>query len=524
MEDKPNTIVTEGGSRKSAGSLPDNQSPLNTSPQSVHDQSVCSAPASQTSSSNNPNGIKSSKKRHRDNATPAALTAALQAIHTTFATTFPAHAQLPAFQSLVHGYLTSKSANLPQLILSNILNQIQIVGSKSLNDVPPYVHLSTRDAAPQLEIQEHRGLKKLLVRGGMRGFRMVRASQGVEAGCWYYEAVVMDPPSVSDVINALPCNIRLGDGVREGLKRGLEKEQHEQTCNTLEGASSASSDEGKKKRRKYTVSGTGVDQYGVGGHLRIGWSMRTGELQAPVGYDRWSYGIRDVHGSRIHNSKREDKWGGEGFGPGDVVGFAICLVDKDESHNSLQDNFSGSSQTRKNYTPVTSNHIRFFKNGAPMGHFVVTRGVKTGGEAFNDIKSGTYYPAISSYMGGTARVNFGPHFICPPRGLPTGMKLRPMSEMCPAPMEPEKVLEEFKKEKLLGKRVETDIVDIIHKAVLMEAKMRYEAYQKYRRDHIEEVRRGRNDRGAGTGDLPSVESAESENLEGKSMDDKLDQE
>ncbi len=520
MEDKPNSITTEGAPGQSAGSLPDDQSPLDSSPQSNHDQSVSSASASQISGSNNSNGIKSSKKRHRDNATPAALTTALQAIHTTFATTFPAHAQLPAFQSLVHSYLTSKSSNLPQLILSNILNQIQVVGSKSLSDVPPYVHLSTRDAAPQLVIQDYRGLKKLSVRGGMRGFRMVRASQGVEAGCWYYEAVVMDPPSVSDVIDALPCNIRLGDGVREGLKKGLEKEQDEQT---LEGASSASFEEGKKKRRKYTVSSTGVDQYGVGGHLRMGWSMRTGELQAPVGYDRWSYGIRDVHGSRIHNSKREDKWGGEGFGPGDVVGFAICLVDKDENHNSMQDDFN-TSQTRKNTNPVTSNHIRFFKNGAPMGHFIVSRGVKTGGEAFNDIKSGTYYPAISSYMGGTARVNFGPHFICPPRGLPTGMKLRSMSEMCPAPMIPEKVLEEFKKEKFLGKRVETDIVDIIHKAVLMEANMRYEAYQKFRRDHVEEVRKLRHDRGAGTGDLPPSESAKCSTPQGRPMDVKSNQE
>ena len=55
--------------------------------------------------------------------------------------------------------------------------------------------------------------------------------------------------------------------------------------------------------------------------------MRTGELQAPVGYDRWSYAYRDIAGSKVHDSRREDRWGGEPFGPGDVVGFAIGLVD-----------------------------------------------------------------------------------------------------------------------------------------------------------------------------------------------------
>merc|ERR1719491_2055085 len=58
-----------------------------------------------------------------------------------------------------------------------------------------------------------------------------------------------------------------------------------------------------------------ITNHSVGGHLRIGWSMRTGELQAPVGYDRWSYGYRDINGSKVHNSRREDRWGGEAFGP-----------------------------------------------------------------------------------------------------------------------------------------------------------------------------------------------------------------
>lgn len=35
---------------------------------------------------------------------------------------------------------------------------------------------------------------------------------------------------------------------------------------------------------------------GEEGHVRVGWSTRQGELQAPVGFDKNSYGYRDVAG------------------------------------------------------------------------------------------------------------------------------------------------------------------------------------------------------------------------------------
>lgn len=31
-------------------------------------------------------------------------------------------------------------------------------------------------------------------------------------------------------------------------------------------------------------------------HIRVGWSTRNGELQAPVGYDQYSFGYRDIDG------------------------------------------------------------------------------------------------------------------------------------------------------------------------------------------------------------------------------------
>jgi hypothetical protein len=46
---------------------------------------------------------------------------------------------------------------------------------------------------------------------------------------------------------------------------------------------------------------------------RLGWSQKQGDLQAPVGYDKWSYAYRDIDGSRVHESVREDGWA-EGYG------------------------------------------------------------------------------------------------------------------------------------------------------------------------------------------------------------------
>lgn len=62
---------------------------------------------------------------------------------------------------------------------------------------------------------------------------------------------------------------------------------------------------------------------GETGHTRLGWSTSGGDLQAPVGYDTHSYGYRDVDGSKVHNTWREEY--GAGYGEGDVVGCYINL-------------------------------------------------------------------------------------------------------------------------------------------------------------------------------------------------------
>jgi Set1/Ash2 histone methyltransferase complex subunit ASH2 len=114
-------------------------------------------------------------------------------------------------------------------------------------------------------------------------------------------------------------------------------------------------------------------------HVRVGWSTRQGELQAPVGFDQYSFCYRDLYGemtkmnhnqvfiaflgSRVHKSERYDDYGAS-FGPGDVIG---CFISLDES--GLQ------------------NKMIFFKNGVSQG------------EAYSgkDIPPAVYFPAVSLF-------------------------------------------------------------------------------------------------------------------------------
>lgn len=388
--------------------------------------------------------------------------------------------------------------------------QVEIAARKSVAECPPFVHLSSRDCAPQLRVEDGPTGRRLTVRGGMRGYRMARSTHGVApgAGAYYYEALILEPPGARELVAELPPNVRLGRELRRTVQDLLVEEEMELRRKRRERDGSLSSDTtaGKKKKKpsgNAANAGAQDRQKLLAGHVRIGWSMRTGDLQAPTGFDRWSYGLRDIAGSRVHDSRREDRWGGEPFGPGDVVGFAISLVKDAESSDAASSDKGKPSQT---------SHIRFFKNGQPMGHFVVSRGVRHGGEAFDRILPGTYYPAVSVYMGGAVRANFGPHFVYPPRSLPSGMKVRPVSELCTPPLEPDEAVESALKERAFPKKAEEGAVRAFREAVNAEATIRRDCYENHARRHVDEVRSEREARGLSTGDLPE-NSADTKKVE-----------
>ena len=48
-----------------------------------------------------------------------------------------------------------------------------------------------------------------------------------------------------------------------------------------------------------------VVRLGGTGHVRVGWSSRKAELQAPAGFDVHGYSYRDVAGDKVHNGRRD---------------------------------------------------------------------------------------------------------------------------------------------------------------------------------------------------------------------------
>ena len=71
-------------------------------------------------------------------------------------------------------------------------------------------------------------------------------------------------------------------------------------------------------------SNTGADD--SGGHVRLGFSRREASLDTPVGFDAYSYGLRDVAGQKVHMSRPKDFMpAGEQICEGDVIGLEINL-------------------------------------------------------------------------------------------------------------------------------------------------------------------------------------------------------
>jgi SPRY domain len=370
---------------------------------------------------------------------------------------------------------------------------VESAAHKMAGDTPPWVHWSRSDTAPQLKIAG--GTSKSTLLGSYRGYRMGRASAGLSSGNHYYEVVILPAPTAHEIYAQLPPSARLGPGLEAMLKLQQEqeeenREQQQQKEQQLQeqqeqsmGQSNHSASTSAPAAFEMTTAGHHLGKrVRVGGHVRLGWSMRTGELQAPVGYDKWSYAIRDMGGSLVHKSHRQDSWwsGYDSieFGPGDVIGCALCLDTTDDPH------------------------IRFFLNGECLGHFVISKGKRVGGVAFT-IEPGCYYPAVSLYMGGGVRANFGPNWIYPPKKLPTGFpKLQPVSSSVPVPQRPHEAVEACAKAlKLLQALKRPEYARAVKAAIEAEARVRCDAYDRYYLSQLEFVHNEREDRGLTTNDL-----------------------
>lgn len=136
----------------------------------------------------------------------------------------------------------------------------------------PDVHLSWLDRSPFTKLSPD-----AMTVSTDRGFRSARCNMSVREGTWYYEVYVER------------C-----DGSR-GVGKG-------------------------------TAGGEASNA-----HIRVGWGRREAIVDAPVGFDGYSYGLRDTDCEKLHLSRRKP-YGEKGrhITTGDIIGCLITLPPRSE--------------------------------------------------------------------------------------------------------------------------------------------------------------------------------------------------
>ncbi|KAI0502765.1 hypothetical protein F5B22DRAFT_58498 [Xylaria bambusicola] len=139
-----------------------------------------------------------------------------------------------------------------------------------------------------------------------KGFRMARANVAVREGTWYWE-----------------CKVT----------RGILK------------AESGSKTVSSGKDAAYQPESHG--------HVRIGFARREASLDAPVGFDAYSYGLRDVAGQKVHLSRPKEFFpSGEDIREGDVIGLEIRLPSEHLHRKIVQGQYNPAVDLNEEEEPI----------------------------------------------------------------------------------------------------------------------------------------------------------------------------
>ena len=167
--------------------------------------------------------------------------------------------------------------------------------------------------------------------------------------------------------------------------------------------------------------------------ISLGWSTEKGDLQGPVGYDKYSFSYRNSTGQKFYRARGKPY--GVTFGAGDTIGMMIKTTGEIEERDSIVDLpkerkkskwakettiYSKKVDEPQKINVMAGSEIGFFVNG------------KYQGIAFADIEEGNYYPAVSLFMGARCHLQFGPEFTFPiPSDHPYHSETLPLCSVVP---------------------------------------------------------------------------------------------
>lgn len=178
----------------------------------------------------------------------------------------------------------------------------------STTDLPPYyVHWSYFDRSPEMFVNEN---MTIVGTQNNDGWRSSRSNVGIREGTWYIEYKIINgikDQAVTETENDR-SNSRIQDNIE--LSRSVTPTQS---------------------------SNNGNYNMNLSSHVRMGIARREASLEAPVGFDGYGYGIRDIDCEKIHLSRRSEitndnsnnnKFKGlnnENLKIGDIIGLLIEL-------------------------------------------------------------------------------------------------------------------------------------------------------------------------------------------------------
>ena len=227
-------------------------------------------------------------------------------------------------------------------------------------------------------------------------------------------------------------------------------------------------------------------------------------LDVPVGFDGYSYGLRDVTGQKVHMSRPRPFM--SSFGTGDVIGMHISLPslpplesgqtrpifrdripirfrgqlyfeqpdytatkEMDDLMNPVlppQSQLNPSLPAQKpSFPTLQGSFIKVYKNGEFQGTAFenllgfLPPGSQLQGRDLDDGMLG-YYPAVSVFKYGIVKLNFGPEFEFPPPKEGLEGRVRPMCERYEEMMREDKeydLVEEREWEKEAATRMDTNV-------------------------------------------------------------------